>query len=262
MGNVVVELDRLNAGYGGHRVLRGVTARIREGEFVGIVGPNGAGKTTLLKVLNGVLIPSSGEAKILDREVRAYTARELARRVATVPQRTTIDFAFTVWDIVLMGRYPHAGFLGGETRRDHEIARRVMDQTGIAGLALRSFGELSGGEQQRVVLARALVQEPDVLLLDEPTAHLDISFQKDILDLLHAINADQDLTVIMVIHDLNLASLYCDRLILLRDGEAVGDGPPGDLVRPEVIQAIFGSPVIVFPHPESGRPQIALARGE
>jgi iron complex transport system ATP-binding protein len=196
--------------------------------------------------------------QLVGRELEAFSAKEVARRIATVPQQTSVDFAFSVWDVVLMGRYPHTGFLGTETRRDREVVEAVLEQTETTALAARLFNELSGGEQQRVILARALAQEPELLLLDEPTAHMDISYRVEILDLLSDINAQQDLSVVMALHDLNLASLYCNRLVLLRDGQVCCRGTPDEVVKPHIIEEVYGSRVLVFRHPKSGRPQIML----
>ena len=240
---------------------------LRPGELLGLVGPNGSGKTTLIRVLTGVIRPSAGRVRPSGRDVAAIPRAEIGRLAAVVPQDPTLPPAFESLDCVLMGRTPHLRMLQQEGPRDLEIARRAMLATDTWGFAHRPVGELSGGERQRVVVARALAQETPVLLLDEPTAHLDIGHQGAVLSLMRRF-ARQDgsdgsagKAVLAVVHDLTLAAHYCDRLIVLSAGRVCGEGAPVDVLRPELLREVYGVPVTVIPHPETGRPVVAPSDG-
>src|SRR5215470_6319726 len=222
----VIALNNLSFGYAASDVLKGVTAEISGGEFVALVGPNGAGKSTLLKVIGGLVRNYRGSAKFFGEEIARVAPRDLARRLAFVPQDTQMVFPFTVAEIVFMGRLPHRPRTLFESRGDVELAHEAMIQTDTVEFARKSFNELSGGERQRVVLASALAQNPEVLLLDEPTAFLDLKHQLQFYEILERLNAARGLTVISVTHDVNLASRYARRMIALRSGKFVVDGTP------------------------------------
>ena len=194
-----------------------------KGELVGIIGPNGSGKSTLLKCIYRVLKPAAGAVYLDGRELERYTCKESARRLAVVAQHNYYNFDFSVQDVVLMGRAPHKRALDRDSAEDYRIVREALETVGMADFAARSFSTLSGGEQQRVILARALAQQTPCLILDEPTNHLDINYQLQLMDLVRGLNR----TVIAAVHDLNMAAMYCDRLYAVKDGEVVGAGTPG-----------------------------------
>jgi iron complex transport system ATP-binding protein len=238
--------------------LREVSLRLAAGEVVGLVGPNGSGKTTLIRAVTKVVAPDSGEIRICGEDLAMLSQTEVARRVAVVPQEPALPEAFTALDCVLMGRTPHLRLLENEGARDFAAARVAMERTDTGGLSERRMGELSGGERQRVVVARALAQETPMLLLDEPTAHLDIGHQASVLELMRALCWEEGKAVLAVVHDLTLAAAYCDRLVLLRAGGTVAaEGSPGEILRADVLSEVYGSEVEVFAHPRTGRPVVA-----
>ena len=244
--------------------IQGVSFDVREGEVLGVIGPNGSGKTSLLKLLAKVLQPEAGAVDVFGRALGQLSQQEVARSVALVPQDTVQPFPFTIAELVLMGRFPHHapswrfGGMEWETADELALADRVMREMDVRHLAHRYLHEVSGGERQRAVIARALVQEPRVLLLDEPTAFLDLNHQLDIMTVLRRVSRQQGLTVVMVSHDLNLASQVCDRLLLLRNGELQTLGTPEDVLRPEIIKQVYGCEVFVDRHPVNGRPRVTL----
>jgi iron complex transport system ATP-binding protein len=248
--------------------VRGLNVDIQAGEFVGIVGPNGSGKTSLLKLLGKVLPPQDGSIRLQGRDLATMPQIEVARTVATVPQESLQVFPFTVLETVLMGRYPHhqgSGWPVGfrwENEEDFDIAMEAMDATDVAHLRDRVVTDLSGGERQRCMIARALAQVPQVLLLDEPTAFLDLPHQIEVCALLHRLTAREGLTVLLVSHDLNIAGQYADRILMMKEGALFAAGSPEEVIRPDMLKAVYGCEVLVDPHPESGRPRVTLpARG-
>lgn len=233
-----------------------VNLEIAGGEFVGIIGPNGSGKTTLLRAVSKVLKPSSGKVFIGGKNLFEISSRELACEVGVVPQETAPAFDFTVREIVLMGRSPHLKRLQIESTEDFTIVEESMRQTGTLELADRQFAALSGGERQRVVVARALAQQPNVILLDEPTSHLDLNYQFEILGLIRRLNKERGITVIAVLHDLNLAAQYCDRLVMISNGKIQSVGSPEAVLSAENVKKVYGVDVLVQKHPTSGRPYL------
>ena len=223
----------------GQRVLDGVSLAVERGTIIGLLGPNGSGKTTLLRILAGVLAPQSGSVTIDGRPIEQMSRRDLARRVAVVPQETHSTFDFSVIDMVLMGRYPHLGAFELEGADDQAIARDALAATGTAELEARPFATLSGGEKQRVVIASALAQASDVLLLDEPTAALDLGYQFEITALLRRLNADRGTTMIVSTHDLNLVAALCERVVLLKHGRVVAHGATEATLTPEHIRLLY-----------------------
>ena len=248
---------QLSFGYNGQPVLDGISLNIGAGERIGVLGPNGAGKTTLLRLLSGTRTPVTGSVLLDGRSLSAMPRLELARKIAVVPQEFVVPFAFTAREIVEMGRTPHVGLLRGMRSNDWRAVQYAMQLTHTIDLAGRVFNELSGGERQRVIIAMALAQEPEVLLLDEPTQQLDITRQAEILDLVSKLNRSRDLTVVAAIHDLNLAGRYFDRLILLHRGRVFADGTPESVLRADLRETAYEGPVeIVRTH--NGRPPIVL----
>ena len=235
--------------------LLGVSFSAAPGERVGVVGPNTAGKSTLLRLLSKVLAPQRGAVLIHGRDISRVGRLTLAREVAVVPQDFQVAFPFSVSDVVLMGRYPHATN-GAWGARDRAVAREAMETVGIADLADRRVDEISGGERQLVSLARALAQEPSLLLLDEPTAHLDLRHQRDVVETVFASPTDRVRTTILVSHDLNLAAAYCDRLLLLSDGTVQAFGTPQEVMTPHQLERAYGCPVEIELDPVSDRPRV------
>lgn len=252
----MIEVTNLSFSYGADPVLQDVSLRIGAGEFVGLLGPNGSGKSTLLKLLSGLFSPCRGEITFKGKRLTSLDRKELARQVAVVPQESPIVFPFRALEVVLMGRYPHLKGLALEGKRDLEVAQEAMALTDTRHLADRCITELSGGEKQRVIIARALVQQPELLLLDEPTTFLDIRHQVAIYELLRRLNRQEGLTLVAVLHDLNWAARYCHRLLLLKEGRIWCDGPPAAVLRPEKIREVFSAEVEVRWDPEAEVPLV------
>jgi len=234
---------------------------VEVGEMVALLGPNGSGKTTLLKLLSGVMQPSQGVRGLLGAELRGRSRKSIAQDLAVVPQSASIPFAFTVREIATLGRTAYARLLRDETASDREAVSHALRLTRLIALEEHRFDELSGGEQQRVLLAMALAQEPRVLLMDEPTAHLDIAFQVQALDLIRRLNSAQQITVVAAMHDLNLAALYFPRLVLMRGGRIVADGAPDAILTVEAIREVYGAETVVERHPTHGVPQVLASPG-
>jgi len=241
----MVEVKDLTAGYGTIVALRDVSLMVNRGEMMAVVGPNGSGKSTLLRVFSGVLAPMSGSIRVAGRDLSAYPRRRLARMTAVVPQETSLDFPFSIEEVVLMGRAPHLGRLGFPGERDLSVAREAMVRVGVDQLCGRALQSLSGGERQRVIIARALVQEPEILLLDEPTSHLDIRHQVEIYDLMAELNAERGMTIVSVLHDLNLAAMYFRRVAVLSEGTVHSIGPSAEVLTYATIKAVYGTEVYV-----------------
>jgi len=239
-------------------VLDGLSFEVREGEILGIIGPNGSGKTTILRVLSRVLIPQEGEVHLQGKNLLALSQKEIAQIIGVVPQDTYFPFPFTVGEVVLMGRSPWLSNFGFESEKDLQIASQAMALTNTFSFSNRLIFELSGGERQRAIIARALAQKPQVMLLDEPTAHLDIGYQIEIYDLIKKLNAEKGLTLIIVAHDLNLASDYCDRLLLLDGGRIYKMGSPKEVITEENLSRIYQSKVLVEENPVTGAPRVTL----
>jgi iron complex transport system ATP-binding protein len=239
-----LEASRLSFRYGADAVVDGISLALEPGEVLGIIGPNGSGKSTLIRLLSGVLTPCSGEVKLHGRPLSLHSRREIARAMAVVPQETMIEFPYSVTEVVLMGRSPHFGGFAFEGDRDVDAAYAAMRRTSTEHLARRSIHELSGGERQRVILARALAQEASILLLDEPAAFLDIRHEVEIYDLIHDLQ-EEGKSIVTVLHDLNLAALYCDRLALIRGGRLINLGTPEEVITYAAITQVYETEVYV-----------------
>lgn len=249
-----LEAEAVSFAYGDASVLRAVDLAVGAGEIVGIIGPNGSGKTTLVRVLSGVATPSAGAVRIAGTPLRALRRRDVARRLAVVPQDPVLEFPFTALEVVLMGRAPHLGPLGFPRARDLAVARAAMARLDVAGLEDRPLDRVSGGERQRVLLARALAQEPQVLLLDEPTTHLDLRHQAGMHDAVGELARARGVAVVSVLHDLNLAALYCDRLVALAGGRVAAAGTPAQVLTADVLRAVFETEVYVGVNPVTRGP--------
>jgi len=237
---------------GGLPVLDGVSLSVARGAIVGLIGPNGSGKTTLIRLLNGTLTPARGSVTLDGVPLTALSRRDLARQVAVVPQETQVTFDFSALEIVLMGRYAHLGAFALEGPGDVSIARHALSATGTAALEARQFATLSGGEKQRVVIASALAQSSDILLLDEPTTALDIGFQHEIASLLVHLNRERGTTLVVSTHDLNLAAMLCSELVLMKSGRVLAQGPTGDVLTAANIRRLYGVDADVAFHPRAG----------
>ena len=245
-----LEVKDLSFAFSEKPVLKNVSLEISDGEFLGLMGPNGSGKTTLLRCITNFLSGWDGKILVDKKPIGNYTPRALAKVFAEVPQISSTDFPFTAHDIVMMGRIPHIGsMLEGETRKDLMIVRTAMERTNTLQFAGRFFSELSGGERQRVIIARALAQQPKVLLLDEPTVYLDISGQFEMMDLIRGLNKEQHITTVTVMHDINMAARYCDRIALLNQGSLEAVGTPEEVLTPDTIQSVYGLDVSVRKDP-------------
>jgi iron complex transport system ATP-binding protein len=244
--------------------LDAVSFVVKPGEVLGIVGPNGSGKSSLLKLLAGLLRPALGDIQMAGQSINQLAPQVLARMVAVVPQEFVQVFPFTVAETVLMGRFPHrrTGWwnlgMGNESEADLLVAHRAMVDTDVVTFADRLVSDLSGGERQRVMIARALAQEPTILLLDEPMAFLDINHQIDICALIRRLNRERALTVVLVSHDLNVASQLCDRLVMLKEGQVCQVGTPAETINEHVLRQVYGCAVVVDAHPHTGLPRVTM----
>jgi iron complex transport system ATP-binding protein len=255
----MIRVENLAGGYGDKNILNNINVEVKSGEFFGILGPNGCGKTTLLKMISGLLKPDEGNVIIDGKKLSDYTMKELARLMAVLPQLNSQAFNYKVKDTVALGRYAHqTGLFKSINEKDEEIVDSVMRQTGIHQYSDRYLNELSGGERQRVFLAQALAQEPKVLLLDEPTNHLDLSHQKELLDYLKRATKETGLTVISIFHDLNLAGLYCDRLLLMEEGSVSIVEHPEEVLKEDRVSSVYKTRIEKNSHPKVAKPQMYL----
>jgi iron complex transport system ATP-binding protein len=250
---VRLEASGVGFAYGSRSALKEIGMTASPGEVVGLLGPNGSGKSTLCRVFSGVLSGYTGSARVGGREVAQIPKRELARQLAVVPQEPTFGFPFTALEIVLMGRHPHLAGLAFESARDIALARRALEHCGASELAERPIQELSAGERQRVVFAKALAQEPQALILDEPASFLDIRHQVELYDIVRGLAKDEGRTVLTVLHDLNLAAEYCDRIYLLREGRVEAGGRTEEVFSYANLTRVFETEVYVDTHALTGR---------
>ncbi|MFF8289657.1 ABC transporter ATP-binding protein [Streptomyces sp. NPDC016309] len=253
-----LSVEGLTLTAGARRLVRDVTLSAGPGEVIGLVGPNGSGKSSLLRAVYRVLRPGTGSVRVDGTDVRSLSARRLARTMAVVVQEPGADFDLTVREVVAMGRTPHKRLFDGDTAEDALLVASSLASVDAAELADRPFDRLSGGERQRVLIARALAQQPSLIVLDEPTNHLDVRHQLDVLGVLRRLPA----TVLVALHDLNLAAYYCDRLHVLRDGEVVAWGPPGEVLTPRLLAEVYGVTGEVVVHPRTGAPHVTFLPGD
>lgn len=259
---IKIETQNVCLSYGHKVVLEDVSFQVMPGQMVGLIGPNGCGKSTIIKALSRVISPRSGKIFLDGREVSRIPRRELACLLSVVPQVPLLPSTFTAFEVVLMGRNPHLGLLQYEGPEEMAISWRAMERTATHPLAERKINELSGGEVQCVVIARALAQETKAILLDEPTANLDIGRQVEILDLIKSLCRQSNLTVLAALHDLNLASQYCDRLVLINQGRVHAEGTPAEVIVPENIREVYGAEGCVYAHPVNGLPAVLVEPGK
>lgn len=257
----MIEARHLYAGYGKKDVLRDIDLRIGERDLVGILGPNGSGKTTLLLSIAGILPVRSGEMRVAGKEIAKTHSRQRARLMASVSQKYDISFPFRCLSLVLMGRYPYLSRWGGYSVEDMDAAMKAMEETETLHLAHRIISEVSGGEAQRIIIARSLAQDPSILLLDEATANLDVARKLQIFDLLLRKNAEEGKTILCSMHDLNLAALYCERLVFLKEGRIVLDGPTEETFTEEDLTEVYETEIRISRHPVTGRPQAHFVPG-
>jgi iron complex transport system ATP-binding protein len=253
-----LEVKNISLSYNHSPVVEDLSFELLPGELVGLIGPNGCGKTSIIKAISRVLPPRSGQIILDGKEIRYYSHSALAQVIGVVPQNPSLPDTFKVFEVVLLGRNPHLGWLRGEGPNDIGIAWRAMEKTGIAALAERKISELSGGERQRVTIARVLAQEPQVILLDEPTANLDLSHQIEIVGLMKNLCREKQIVVMIAIHDLNLAAQFCDRLIMINKGRIHAVGTPQEVITSENIREVYGAGSTVYPHPENNLPVVLL----
>lgn len=260
--SVLLRINNLSGGYHRQDVIKGLSLEVHRGDFLVIIGPNGSGKTTLLRFLTRVLSFREGEVLYREENILRMNLKQFCRKVAFVAQGLAADFSFSVMELVLMGRIPHLKRLQYETKKDIQIAQEKLTLTDALNLKDKRIDELSAGERQRVIIAQALAQEPELLFLDEPTAHLDIGHQIQILDLLKKFNQQNKLTIVMILHDLNLASAYANRIALLDKGAVFKEGKPEEVLTYQNIEAVYKTVVLVNNHPVTGKPNVILVPGE
>lgn len=258
----MLEIQNLTCGYDGKEIIKEVSFSVRKGDFIGIIGPNGAGKTTLFRGLTGILRPFKGEVIYNNTPIRKIPLRQFACEAAIIPQFMEIPFGFTVEEFVFLGRFPHLGRFQSPRPEDFRITEEALVLTDTRQLRLKKIFELSGGERQRIILAQGFAQKPKLLLLDEPTAHLDITHQSWIMDILKKLNKEQGLTVVLTLHDLNLASEYCQRIILFNEGRIFRQGSPEDVLTYQNIESVYKTVVVVEKNPVSFKPYILLVPQE
>ena len=251
-----VTVEKLCYSYTETPFIHDLSFDFKAGELFNVVGPNGAGKTTLLYLLGGIIKPKSGQILLDGIPLSSFKRQALAKIMTIIPAESNIAFDFTVYDIVSMGRYPYHSPLAFLTNGDHEIIREVIEQTGLTKYEDKIFNQLSSGERQRVLIARALAQKTPILLMDEPTVHLDIHYQLDIYRLAQSLAHDKNLSIFMISHNLNYTSMYSDRIMLMLEGRIVKIGTPDDIFQPELLSDVYGTALSVYPHPKTGKPTI------
>ncbi|MED3574029.1 heme ABC transporter ATP-binding protein [Cytobacillus praedii] len=253
-----IEVDRLSKRFDNQSVLEEISFSVKRGECLGIIGPNGSGKSTLLKLLSGVESTTAGRIELNGKQIEQYNRKELAKWLAVLQQESLPPIGFTVREVIEMGRFPFQNWLGEETTDFERLIDVILNKMGLDDLSDRHLEYLSGGERQRVALGKTMAQQPKLLMLDEPTTYLDIGHQVLLMDRIREWQLEEELTVISVLHDLNLAALYCDRLLLLHNGRVVATGSPEDIMRTDLIEEVYGTAPIVMKHPVYGLPQIIL----
>ena len=254
--NILLSIESLTCGYGAEPVLNNLSCSIPDGAFTGIIGPNGSGKTTLARAAAKILAPVSGRILLQGRNINDFSIREMSRRIAFLPSSIQVAFPYTTEEFVAMGRFPFAGRYGRFTTDDRSAVEDVIALFDLGPLRNRPLRELSEGERQRILLAQAVAQKPELLILDEPTSHLDIGHQFSIMDILARLNREEKVTILCILHDLNLAAEYCTRILLLDRDAPVIEGPVGQVLTYTNIERAYKTKVLVYPHPFSGKPHV------
>ncbi|MBL0716996.1 MAG: ABC transporter ATP-binding protein [Desulfosarcina sp.] len=253
-----IKIKNLNYSYDDYHVLKNIDCTVQKGDFFVIIGPNGSGKTTLIKIIAGIFKQQKGDIFVFDKNLQNYSRKKLAQKIAIVPQMISADFPFTVMELVLMGRSPYLGLLGLDKQEDLEIAKQALAFTGVEELMNRRMDHLSGGERQRILIAKAICQETEIILLDEPTAALDLAHQIRIMDLMEQLQQKKDVTIIMVSHDLNLAAMYGNRLLLLDDGKIADIGCPADVLTLKNLEKTYGCNLLIDKNPVGQYPRVNI----
>ncbi len=248
----LLKFNELSFSYADDEVLRQINLNLRAGEWMGVIGPNGSGKSTLIKLMGGLLKSSDDSILFRAKDIQSYSRAELAREIAWIPQETSTPFSFSAYEMVMMGRHPYLKAFRFESGEDHAICDRAMEITSTTEFKTRKFSELSGGEKQRILIASAIVQSPEIMLLDEPTASLDLKYQIQVLDILKSLNRERGITMVLAMHDLNLAAKYCHRLVLLKEGRIVCDGTPADVLQKDIIEDVYEVKVQILKSPMDG----------
>ncbi|WP_259392067.1 ABC transporter ATP-binding protein [Paenibacillus thiaminolyticus] len=257
-GEPILQAEHISKSYGSRTVLNDVSLTVGTGEWVGIIGPNGSGKSTLLSLLSGADSPAGGRIELKGRSLRSYTRKALSQTMAVLLQESLPPIGYSVREVVEMGRFPYQSWFGSEAEDSGPYIESIMERLQLTELEDRPIDRLSGGQRQRVALAKLMAQSPSIVLLDEPTTYLDIRYQVQFMDVVRDWQQDCGLTVVSVLHDLNLAALYCDRLVVVHEGRIAADGTPEELMSPDVIARYFDTRAAVVPHPGNGRPQLLM----
>ncbi len=257
----VLKMEHVSAGYGERIVIKDISLELESSELLGIVGPNGSGKTTLFRTVTGLIKPRSGRIYLKGRDIMHVTRRAIAMDVSAIPQLQNIVFPYSVEDFIMMGRFVQRGRSGAQGKTDYDLLEHVIDLFDLASLRYQRISSISGGELQRAILAQALIKEPEMMLLDEPTSHLDIKHQSSIMGIIRDLVDKRDVACIMILHDLNLAGQYCDRIALLKDGSIFRIGSPDEVIREEYIRDVYGTEVLVRQGPFGSRPYVFLVPG-
>ncbi len=258
----MLKIENLSVFYGDREVLKNIGLEVKSGEVVALIGPNGAGKSTLIRTVSGVIPIRGGQVRVDGTDLTTLAPIQRARHISVVPQAVSLPPAFTVWETVLLGRTPYLNFLGQTSSKDEDLTRQCLEQVDMLHLAESRMNEISGGEQQRVLLARALAQDTPILLMDEPTAHLDLRHQLDLLKLITKQAREKNLTVLVALHDLNLASLFADRIAIIEEGHLCMAGSPKETLTTEILRSVYKVPVHIVQHPESDVPLILPSLGD
>ena len=257
-----MKIENISVGYRDNEVISKLSVEFGKGDFCALLGPNGAGKSTLLKAMIGFLPLSSGEIKINDRAMSSWKKKELAQEISLIPQDFQLQFDHKVRELIMMGRFPYLGYWQNYSTKDMQIVDNIIKQLDLVEFAEKNFSQLSGGERQRVTIGRALAQQSETILMDEAFSHLDINHQLEIMQLLSKINKEQNKRIILVSHNINLASEYCDRIIMLKAGKLIADGTPEAVITDENIQELYDTRLMIIKNPVSGRPNLIYPGNE
>ncbi|SEQ95560.1 ABC transporter ATP-binding protein [Piscibacillus halophilus] len=254
----MLDIQNVSKSVDGKPIVQDIQLSIQKGKCIGLIGPNGAGKSTVVKLISALEKPSAGQIQFMGKDVQDWSVKKLAQHIAVLTQEGLAPYPITVYDAILMGRYPHLGFFQRESKRDYEIVEEVLKITDLTEFRDQLLDTLSGGERQRVAIAKAMVQQPELLLLDEPTTYLDIGHQLNILKLVQDWQKRDGLTVVMVLHDLNLAAQFCDELVLMDHGRVVRVGTSEDIIAKEMLESVYHANPEIIRHPKTNIPQILL----